>query len=66
MRHSAEIQRRTARQVRDVSHMRASHHPRVVHRHIREQPVKVHILLRVSVNQVMKCVPSDRQDRLPV
>src|SRR2546429_55220 len=57
---------RPARQLRDITDMLRTHHPRAVQSHVHEELVQVHVLLRVSVNQVMEVMPCNRDDRLAV
>ena len=42
-----------------VLHMFRPHHPGRIHRHVHQQPVEVHILLRVGVDEVVIVVAGD-------
>ena len=63
---SSEIERCPAGEISDISHVSATHHSRVVNRDIRKDPVEVHILLSVSIDQIVKCMTGNCQHRLPV
>jgi hypothetical protein len=65
VRDASPTQRGSACQIRYVRHVGAAHDARVEDGDILEQAIEVNILLGMRVDQIVECVPGDREHAWP-